>query len=310
MSRARVIYITSAARSGSTLLDRMLSAHPFITSVGEALQLRAYALEDRALYDPAHPLICSCGKTVPLCPFWQQVASTLGSPLASLRLRPRLIDLGGAPPWQSAVAQRLVAPLRRWPALYRWPPVHRVLGGPRVGHDSFALYDAVACVTGARYVLDSSKVPFRFWSIHRCRAEDLWLLILSRDYRAVAFSQMKRGRSLLRAAKYWVHTNEQIETLSQDVAPDRIFRLRYEDLCDRPEAIMQQLCSFLQLGFNPALLSLDDGAEHHIGGSPSKFDRTRRTISRDVTYLEQLTPAQLRDLRGIVGEHGERWGYR
>lgn len=310
MADGRVIYITSPARSGSTLLDQMLGAHPLVTSVGEALQLRAYALNDRGLYDPAHALACSCGRSLADCPFWQTVERELGAPLSSLRLRPRLLD-ARTTRWYETIARRVVAaPIRRWPKLYRQPVLHEVLGGRSVGADSFRLYDAVAAITGRRYVLDSSKIPFRFSSIHKHRPDDLWLIVLMRDYRAVAYSQSKRGHPLLQAARYWVQTMKQIDILSRDLAQSRVVRVKYEELCADPEATMRRLCAFLQLDFTPTIMSRGDSAlHHHLGGSPSKFDSERRIPVADLSFLEHLTPMDLRNLQEVAGAYAAQWGY-
>jgi hypothetical protein len=309
MSEARVIYITSPARSGSTLLDQMLAAHPLVVSIGEALQLAAYALEDRALYDPAHPLVCSCGQPLRLCSFWQAVEREVGSPLSSLELRPGLLDLRGATGWRTAFMRQVFAPIRRWPQLYRQALVHGAVGGRRIGRDSFRLYDAIATVTGARYVLDSSKVPFRYWSVHQHRPRDVWLIVLTRDYRAVAYSQSKRGHSLLGAARYWVQTMKQIDIFSAGLAPDRLHVVKYEDLCADPETVMRKLCAFLELDFTASTMSRASSPVHHLGGSPSKFDPARRVPAADLSFLNHLTQADLRSLHQVAGDHALRWGY-
>jgi hypothetical protein len=309
MSEARVIYITSPARSGSTLLDQMLAAHPLVVSIGEALQLAAYALEDRARYDPSHPLVCSCGQPVRLCPFWQAVEREIGSPLSSLELRPPLLDVRGANGWRAAFMRKVFAPIRRWPQLYRRTLVHAALGGRRIGTDSFRLYDAVAAVTGARYVLDSSKVPFRYWSVYQHRPAHVWSIVLTRDYRAVAYSQSRRGHPLLGAARYWAQTMKQIEIFSAGVASDRLHVVKYEDLCADPEAVMRRLCVFLELDFTPSIMSRSSSPLHHLGGSPSKFDPARRVPVADLSFLNHLTQADLQSLRQVAGEDALRWGY-
>ena len=58
----KLIYIMSDNRSGSTLLDQLLGGNPSIMSLGEVHHLTAYALDDRGIYDPVHPLVCSCGQ--------------------------------------------------------------------------------------------------------------------------------------------------------------------------------------------------------------------------------------------------------
>lgn len=286
----------------------MLGGHADVVTVGEALQLRAYALEDRALYDPVHPLICSCGSVVRACPFWQAVELELGAPLSSLELRPTVIARDT--PGLSASHPVQLAPLvHRWTSLYRLSPVHSLLGGPRIGTDSYRLFDAIHRVTRTRYVLDSSKTPFRFWSIHNSRPGQLRLIILIRDYRAVAYSLFKRNGELLAAARYWERTLKQIDQLAAGLPTDRVLRIRYEDLCDAPEATMRNLCSFLDLEFTPAVLSRGGRTLHHLGGSPSKFDLGQRLVAHDRSYLEHLSEKDLADLKRVAGDYASRWGY-
>jgi hypothetical protein len=302
----RLIYITSPVRSGSTLLDQLLAGHPEIVSVGEAVQLRAYALEDRAWYDPAHPLVCSCRRTLSTCEFWRAVETHLGSPLASLALKvPE--RAGSAPPGR--VTSRLLGAVRRWPGLYRTALVNRLLGGTRAARDSMRLYQAVGAVTHARYVVDSSKDPFRFWSIHAEFPDALSLIILTRDYRAVACSQAKRGHSLQMAARYWARTMNQIAVLSADLSPGQVTRVRYEDLCQDPAGTLRRLCDFLGVEFTPSVLSRGARSIHHLGGSPSKFDAARNEIVLDVSYRDKLSRADEEELRKVVGDEAQRWGY-
>ena len=84
--RRATIFVLSDVRSGSTLLDQCLGAHSDVVSLGELHWLRAYVLQDRSIYDPAHPLVCSCGATVPECDFWRSVAAEVGRPLESLEV--------------------------------------------------------------------------------------------------------------------------------------------------------------------------------------------------------------------------------
>src|SRR5262249_16249334 len=64
----KVIYIGSAAHSGSTLLDLMLSSHPDVVSVGELKQLRRFCVLDKQFKS------CSCGElTIYSCKFWMGV---------------------------------------------------------------------------------------------------------------------------------------------------------------------------------------------------------------------------------------------
>lgn len=310
MSGAHVVYISSPARSGSTLLDQLLACHPRITSIGEAVQLNAYALQDRTLYDPAYPLLCTCGVTLPECAFWSAVESELGMPLGDLSPRPRIIrpsDPGAD--GRKSINKWMIKVLWQWPQLYCWPPVHKALGGGRVGRDGFRLFDAIRSVSGTPYILDASKLPFRFWSLEAARPGHVRVILLTRDVRAVAYSQAKRGRTLNEAAYGWVHRMKQMEVLAARMPREQVARVRYEDLCTDPEKVLRELCDFLELDFFAGMMSRNTEELHHLGGSPSQFDPSRRHIRLDTHYMEELTTAELENLRGIAGDYGRRWGY-
>ncbi len=59
----RLAFVVAPARGGSTLLGRLLNAHPSVAGVGEMMRMRA------AL---ARGLPCSCGAAVRACPFWRR----------------------------------------------------------------------------------------------------------------------------------------------------------------------------------------------------------------------------------------------
>src|SRR5688500_770153 len=61
----KVIYITGAARSGSTVMDIVLGNHPEIVSVGE--------LKNLVKSGWARGEYCSCGERAIGCPFWTAV---------------------------------------------------------------------------------------------------------------------------------------------------------------------------------------------------------------------------------------------
>src|SRR3954451_18343438 len=68
--RIKVLFVTGAARSGTTLVDLLLSQVPGITAVGELRYLWQRGLLERRL--------CGCGSPVPECVFWQAVLDTAG----------------------------------------------------------------------------------------------------------------------------------------------------------------------------------------------------------------------------------------
>lgn len=305
---ATVIYIVADNRSGSTLLDYLLGAHPQVVTVGEIHHLRAYITNDRRLYNPAFPLNCSCGTAVTRCAFWNDVEDRLGSSLKSLRLALRFLhgETVSKTDALMALPRNIVASR---PEIYRNALVRQVFDSRRVALDSFRLFEAICDVSGTRYVVDSSKSAFRYRSLYEYQPERTVAITLARDYRAIAHSKMKRGRSLESSTISWVMRMRQIKALTKDVPEGRKLRIRYEDLCADPEKELTRVCSFLGLKYYDALLRRPHDDVHHIGGSPSQFDPSRTSIKLDTSYLEAFSQQQLEIMKQLVDGAAAEWGY-
>jgi hypothetical protein len=171
------------------------------------------------------------------------------------------------------------------------------------------VFDAIFNVTNAQYVVDTSKRIFRFRSMYEWYPERIKVVVLHRDYRAVVHSQMKRGLSLAEGARSWALALSQIETLSDDIPASSITRLRYEDLCAEPTLELKRVCQFLGLAFEAVMLSRPTSDIHDIGGSPSKLEAGRTEIRLDSDYLQAFSPAQLDQMRRLVGSKAEQYGY-
>lgn len=307
--RKAAVLVLSDVRSGSTLLDQCLGAHPEIMSLGEVHWLPAYLAQDRTLYDPEHPLVCTCGAKVDQCPFWTAVATRLARPLAELQLRASVKPAGGGNESDTVpgrVARRLV---RRFPGLLRWDAVQAWFGAGTMASDLIALYDAVTAVSGRPFCVDSSKSAIRFRAVYAMEPSRTKALVLVRDFRAVVHSKMKRGLSFEAAAVGWRRRMEEIEALTADLPPGVHYKLKYEELCQDPVRKLGEVCEFLGVRFVPAMLERPRLNVHHIGGSPSKFDDSKARIALDRSFERHFQPQQVTELRRLIGPVAGRWGY-
>ena len=120
-SVVKVIFIASLSHSGSTLLDLMLNAHPEVASVGELKQLGRFA----RLEKPNRQLRCTCGaESLLSCEFWTRVSALT-----------------------KAATGRTIGELN----------VEDYQDKAQFDRDNAALFQAIAAVSGKRYVVDSSK---------------------------------------------------------------------------------------------------------------------------------------------------------
>jgi hypothetical protein len=303
------VFILSDVRSGSTLLDQCLGAHPDVMSLGEVHWLSAYVTEDRSAYDPEHALACTCGARVADCPFWKAVANRVGRPLESLHLRwglrpPRSLRRAGL--GTSRGINRL---LRTFPSLSRLALARNNFDADTLGEDLITLYDAVGRVTGCRFCVDSSKSPFRFRAAYAADPHRALAIVLTRDYRGVVHSRMKRGQTLKAAARGWKRKMAEIDVLTRDLPQTVVHWVTYEAFCESPRRELARVCEFLGIDFAEQMLSRPTTDVHHIGGSPSKFDMALTGITLDRSYENQLSRNQLEHVRRIVGATAAKWGY-
>jgi len=198
----QVLYIGGAARSGSTVLGRILASQEGVVWAGELVWLPRDLIEDR---------VCACGLRASKCPFWSEVRACLGWDEDALRLHHRAI-------WRG----------RHWGWLIG-------SGGPK------GVYEAVAQVAGAKTVVDTSKYAARArWASRSSDARLVWLRQAPNTLLARLMRPRPAGRSfgLLGAAVYTLWVDHCWARLTK-MFP--VVEVATQDLFCEPEAVVEQL---------------------------------------------------------------------
>lgn len=168
-----VVYIGGCQRSGSTLLDRMLSQVPEHLSAGEVVHLWIRGLSGNEL--------CGCGAAFLDCPFWSEVGR---------------VGFGG---WDQIRIEEVVALQRsvdrnRYIFFMLMPRL-----SPRYERDLRAyaailerLYRGIYQVGGGATIVDSSKHGSTAFLLRRVAGLRLRVVHLVRDSRGVAFSLLRK----------------------------------------------------------------------------------------------------------------------
>ena len=181
----------------------------------------------------------------------------------------------------------------------------------QIAENSWAVADAMAEVSNARYVIDSSKSPVRLKLLYMLRPERMRILHLVRDGRAVAASAMRRhdNMSAAMAARIWKRDNQNLRMMLRTV-PDRLkLGVRYEALCEDPAAELRRVCEFLQLEFDPAMLTLWSRPVHNIPGNPMLFNRSQRAIRKDERWRRDLSETDIQAFERAAGRLNRAFGY-
>lgn len=149
---------------------------------------------------------------------------------------------------------------------------------------------------------------------------DLRVVLLVRDVRAIAASQnSQRGRGagkrpLLFYARHWRKSVALSEALATGVLADRAHCLRYEDLARDPRAELEALCAFLELPFDPAMVTVETfraEREHGDWRTNSSFAQPGEGIytASIERWRDVLSTDEIAALEAFCGPELERAGY-
>ncbi len=293
-----LVYIQSAAHSGSTLLALQLGRHPEVATVGE---LSGTPSRSRPGYR------CSCGAELVRCAFWAEVSDAMARRGFAYRASTDLTDVAEAP---GAYARRLLKPLHRGPLLERVRDAGLFLSPGARAHLQrhrrlkAALVESVVECTGKPVLVDSSKsgVQLKYLLRNpRLRVKVLWLV---RDGRGVARSLMRNQRMTMREAAYeWRRSNEEAAAIVRRLAPGAWREVRYEALCTDPEGTLAGLWPLLGVAPRP----LEDPVQHVLGHSSRLGGR--RAISLDEKWRTDLSAEDLRVFEEVAGAMNRRLRY-
>ncbi|MGH9246818.1 MAG: sulfotransferase family protein [Acidimicrobiales bacterium] len=305
----KVLLIAGTGRSGSTILANVVGQAPGFFSGGEFRYIWERGLIENRL--------CGCGARFRECELWSKV----------------LVEAFGAA--EGIPSDRLVAAERR---VLRSRHLVRLFLGRRRGNDVLhrlgeypaavdALYRGVQAVTGARVIVDSSKLPAYGYVLDQLPHIDLRIVHLVRDPRASAYSwsrsktQPDRGRpgtmvrrSPLRSAADWTVWNAAAQALwAGGHATERYLRVRYEDFATNPRAVADAVCDWLGESARPPFIddrSIDLGVHHTVAGNPDRLQRGPVELRLDEDWRTAMSRRDRTAVTAVTFPLLNLYGYR
>ena len=303
----QVTYIGGLGRSGSTLVERLLSATTGSVTVGELVHLWHRGLVEDEL--------CACGRRFSACPFWQAVGDAAFGGWSTVDV-PAMIELQAQSDRTRHVA-RLAA--SRAPLAAGEP-------SGQYGEVLHRLYAGVLQVSGASGVIDASKHASTAFLLSRTPGVALRVVHVVRDSPAVAYSWTRLVRrpqvpdrlqhmatySPSRSVVQWSAQNALIDLLATRGA--QVLRVRYEDVVAQPGAQLRRLLEFLDVepAIGDAVLAgglPPDLLDHAISGNPGRLAAGPVRLRRDDVWRVKLPPATRRLVAAATFPLRLRYGY-
>lgn len=280
-----MLYIAGDGRSGSTVLSRILGQVHGWVAPGE---LR-YVWERGVAQDR----LCECNQPFNSCPMWRKVLDVAFE------------DSDSAPqPERVTMEDRAALRLRqRARLLVADHAPHQVPTLPVFADHVRRLYPALQEVTGARVIVDSSKLPSYGQLLDALPEIDVLIVHLVRDARASCYSWLRRkpltdtarqavmsGQTPAQSATAWTFWNAVARHLWRD-QPERYLQVRYEDFVREPAATVRRIVTFADPGAAPPPIT--DGRVciargHSVAGNPNRFEAGEIRLRPDDEWREAM----------------------
>ncbi len=247
-------------RSGSTLLGVLLGGHPRMLGLGEFHRLSlggddgrcadGRLPEDHDFWSPVITAVCASRGVPP--EVWRQHLATS---------RPRAGGLGR----RMVDAELLVAAPPTAGTVRRLPPLAGYLSEVR---NSLAFLDEACRQAGADWGVDVTKNPARLKALWVERPQQVRVVHLVRDGRAVAASNRRRvGTPVEESMRRWAAENAKVEATLATLPRTRHRRIRYEDLCVDPPGVLADLAGWLGLDFHDGMVDPPPARRVQISGN-------------------------------------------
>ncbi|MFZ2112575.1 MAG: sulfotransferase [Solirubrobacteraceae bacterium] len=294
----KVIYVGGYARSGSTLLGRVLGEPQGMVCVGETRFLWSRGLINN--------VGCGCGQPFRSCPFWTAVGEEA---------------FGG---WDQVNAEEMteldrVTNLPQALPLY-WAPWLRPGMDDKISEYVAILsklYAAIKRVSGAEVIIEISKDPTLACLLRRMPDSDVRVIHLVRDSRAVAYSWTRKRRmpspigneefmsraSPTETAIKWSAWNVGCYALRAARFPYQ--KVTYENFVADPRATLDKLSVFadeeiISSGSELRGNEVKLGDHHIFSGNPMRATTGWLPVRLDTEWQTQLPKAQFAKVTAIT----------
>jgi hypothetical protein len=285
-----IVYIGGCQRSGSTLLDRMLSQIAGHQSAGEVVHLWVRGVGGNEL--------CGCGATFLDCPFWSEVGRVTFGGWDHLRIQ-EIVDL------QRRVDRNRYIFFMLVPGV--WRRYDRELRAYTTVLER--LYHGIHQVGGGATIVDSSKHSSTAFLLRRVRGIRLQIVHLVRDSRGVAFSLLREVRrpevvdrpaymhraAVWRSGLEWLAFNGAFHLVRALGTPT--IMVRYEDLVRSPRDVIGRILAFDGTPDVPTDAWLDGGRvtlgiDHTVAGNPMRFEHGSFELKVDEAWTRSMKSGQ------------------
>ncbi|RDH81030.1 MAG: hypothetical protein DIZ80_12980 [endosymbiont of Galathealinum brachiosum] len=284
MSKQKVLYIAAHSRSGSTILDRVLSQVEGGFSVGELRNIWLRSFGENQL--------CGCSNKFNECDIWKNIVddSNLDKKYAN----------------QIHKLSRDVDRFKKIPQI--WFPFLRDIQFNKKMNEYHAaletIYSSIENVVAPEFIIDSSKNSSYAMHLMNLDNIDLHVIHLVRDSRAVAFSRLRKKKRpeihwkdeyMAVTPAYKTALQWNVMNYSMDIMKSRCSYslVKYEDFMQEPTSTISNILA--DAGLHNKDLSFIKGrkinlaVDHTVSGNPMRFKVGDIELRSDDQWVSRLS---------------------
>ncbi len=276
-----LIYIAGEVRSGTTVIDLLISNHNEIISTGELINLEDFI--DKKDIGWSYNWECSCGKQVERCDYWNNIIEQ----------------------YKQNNTIKITTKVRRQLSK---------AANTEIARNCWNLISIISKNNQKKYIVDSSKSSLQLSHLYYTKNNNrMNVIYIIRDSRAVAYSKSNWKIKLhpnkkpvfLRHIIRWLFTNISIVNFLSKYNCNHMV-IRYEYFATNPNYALDSIYKNLNLQFssnNSHSININD--KHLIAGTPNKNQFLNTPIRLDHRWKHEINSKKnlIAYVFGIICNH-------
>jgi hypothetical protein len=267
------VFIGGCGRSGTTLLGAMLGAHSDCLCTPET-----------SFFIEVYRTLCNRGERgVDIGEAWKRIARHWRFKVWGVDYRPLPAGAQGGGDSYPSLMKRIVT-----------------LYGEKVGQRSASLW------------IDHTPENVKYAETLRGLFPDMKMIHIVRDGRGVASSIMPLDwgpNTTWTAAHWWAESVSYGVAVESLYGKKRVMRVRYEDLVTESERTLLEICSFLDIEYQPVMLDASGFTVPEYTSRQHSLVGKRPDIKRVNAWERELTPREIEIFENITGDLLCYFGY-
>jgi hypothetical protein len=252
-----VLYIMGTGRSGTTMLEIMLSVNDDVCGVGELTHIFRDGFEGDKT--------CACGQAFSQCAFWSQIQQRLSYPFRQVL---QFSDLLNRIDWHKGFLKTLFHAFSK----------KKTKAYARINKE---LYTACADVSGRRVIVDSSKYPGRALMLSRLYGSAVKIICLTRSAEGLLNAFLKTdveqpSKSPFAVLVYYVYVLLCCRIVA--LATNNVLFITFEELTAFPVKTIKKIEAFTGITFEQTRRRLENNAAltpgHIVTGNRLRNNKT------------------------------------